>query len=120
MHHRAQSILGGSEALRESAASAFRAYVRAYAAQPAALKSVFYVKKLHLGRLAHSFGLKERPTVLGHSASKAALALKSSWALIQEKSFYIVKMALFGTFKSSVLLKRRMFSGEFVLAQHKP
>lgn len=85
MHHRAQSILGGSEALRESAASAFRAYVRAYAAQPAALKSVFYVKKLHLGRLAHSFGLKERPTVLGHSASKAAL---------KKRKYYEAKKAM--------------------------
>ena len=85
MHHRAQSILGSSDILRDSAADAFRAYVRAYAAQPAALKSIFYVKKLHLGQLAHSFGLKERPTVLGHSASKAAL---------KKRKYYEAKKAM--------------------------
>ena len=62
-----------------------RGDVRAYAAQPAALKSIFFVKKLHLGQLAHSFGLKERPTVLGHSASKAAL---------KKRKYYEAKKAM--------------------------
>jgi len=58
---------------RDLAADAFRAYVRAYGAAPAQLKAIFHVRKLHLGQVASSFGLKERPTTLGKSASKAAM-----------------------------------------------
>ena len=35
-----------------------RSYTRAYATHPSSVKEVFHVKRLHLGHVAHSFGLK--------------------------------------------------------------
>eukprot|EP01025_Chloroclados_australasicus_P000997 TRINITY_DN10319_c0_g1_i1.p2 TRINITY_DN10319_c0_g1~~TRINITY_DN10319_c0_g1_i1.p2 ORF type:complete len:396 (+),score=43.53 TRINITY_DN10319_c0_g1_i1:124-1188(+) len=53
------------------AADSFRSYLRAYAHHARAVRHIFNVKQLHLGHIAHSFALKEKPVALGSSASKA-------------------------------------------------
>lgn len=54
------------------ASDAFRSYVRAYATHSGELKSIFHIKSLHLGHVAHSFALTERPALVGRSATKDA------------------------------------------------
>lgn len=48
----------GDADLRQMASTAFRAFVRAYAAHPASVKDIFHIKKLHLGHVADSFALR--------------------------------------------------------------
>jgi ATP-dependent RNA helicase DDX31/DBP7 len=48
-----------------------RSFVRAYTTHPSTLKHVFYVKGLHLGHLAASFGLREAPSKIGAAGSAA-------------------------------------------------
>ncbi|KAL7593753.1 hypothetical protein Lser_V15G32791 [Lactuca serriola] len=50
--------------------NAFCSWVRAYSAHRGELKSIFMVKKLHLGHVARSFGLKEQPSLVGRSVQK--------------------------------------------------
>jgi ATP-dependent RNA helicase DDX31/DBP7 len=52
------------------AVDAFRSYVRAYAAHRGELKSIFQVRKLHLGHVAKSFGLRDAPSLFGKSLNK--------------------------------------------------
>lgn len=53
-----------SRELQELAAAGFQSYIRAYAAVPSALRDVFHYRKLHLGHVAHSFGLRKKPSNL--------------------------------------------------------
>lgn len=53
--------------LKKLAKEAFRSWVRAYTAHRGDLKRIFVVKKLHLGHVARSFGLKEQPSLVGKS-----------------------------------------------------
>lgn len=69
--YRASQFVGQDEALKRLAADAFRSYVRAYSAHPASVRTIFHVKKLHLGHTAGSFGLKETPSLLGRRAGMA-------------------------------------------------
>jgi hypothetical protein len=48
-----------------------RSYLRAYASVPSAVKSIFAMRRLHTGHVAHSFGLADTPTTLGSSGSAA-------------------------------------------------
>eukprot|EP00873_Tetraselmis_striata_P001678 jgi/Tetstr1/421942/TSEL_012841.t1 len=56
---------------KEMAQCAFRTFVRAYSTHPRDLKPIFHPKRLHLGHLAQSFNLRDTPTMMGQSASKA-------------------------------------------------
>lgn len=47
-----------------------RSFVRAYSTHPASVKSIFHVKKLHIGHVAHSFALADPPTMVGQSGSR--------------------------------------------------
>jgi len=47
--------------LHEMARLSFLSGIRAYAAYPKSMKSIFHPKKLHLGHVAKSFGLREPP-----------------------------------------------------------
>ena len=51
--------------LRAVAEAGFRGAVRAYATYPASLKPYFHIKKMHLGHVAHAWGLKDAPSVFG-------------------------------------------------------
>ena len=54
---------------------AYQSFVRAYATYPTALKSIFHMKKLHLGHLAKSFGLQDSPGHIGQIIHNTAGAL---------------------------------------------
>ncbi|KAI3701371.1 hypothetical protein L6452_26388 [Arctium lappa] len=54
--------------------NAFCSWVRAYSAHRGDLKSIFMVKKLHLGHVAKSFALKEQPSLVGRSVQKKHMA----------------------------------------------
>ncbi|KAK0593209.1 hypothetical protein LWI29_032943 [Acer saccharum] len=53
--------------MKNLAKDAFCSWVRAYTAHRGELKGIFMVKKLHLGHVAKSFALKERPSLVGRS-----------------------------------------------------
>ena len=44
--------------LHSKASNAFRSFVRAYSTHCKSMKAFFHVKQLHLGHVAHSFGLR--------------------------------------------------------------
>lgn len=48
--------------LNTLAKASYIAFVRAYAAYPKTLKGIFHPRRLHLGEVAHSFGLTETPS----------------------------------------------------------
>lgn len=62
--------LQGDKQMQKRARDAFQSYVGAYATHASHLKSIFHVRKLHLGHVAHSFALKAQPTSLGKSQGK--------------------------------------------------
>lgn len=64
------NTVGADGILFVLAEDAFRAYVRAYATHSVETKQWFAIKKLHLGHVADSFGLKERPKLLAKSGTK--------------------------------------------------
>lgn len=56
---------------KEMATKAFISHTRAYTTHLAAERDCFNMKKLHLGHLAKSFGLRETPKALASQGSKA-------------------------------------------------
>lgn len=66
--------VAGDRGLKAAAEAAFRSSVRAYATHAAELKTFFSVRTLHLGHVAHSFGLQETPTMVGKGVSKGEAA----------------------------------------------
>ena len=73
-----ESVVEADPNCKSLASDAFRSFTKAYAATPSALKGIFHLKRLHLGKVASSFGLKEKPKHLGKSASKLAMK-KRKW-----------------------------------------
>uniref|UniRef100_A0A1J3ISY1 ATP-dependent RNA helicase n=1 Tax=Noccaea caerulescens TaxID=107243 RepID=A0A1J3ISY1_NOCCA len=66
----------GEPKMKELAKNAFVSWVRGYAAHKGELKSIFVVKKLHLGHVAKSFALKEQPSLVGKSHHKEKMKRK--------------------------------------------
>jgi len=62
-----EGFVAGEDATKKLARDAFCSWVRAYTAHRGELKKIFMVKKLHLGHVARSFGLKEQPSLVGRS-----------------------------------------------------
>ncbi|KAF0924130.1 hypothetical protein E2562_008447 [Oryza meyeriana var. granulata] len=62
-----ESFVASEDAMKKLARDAFCSWVRAYTAHRGELKKIFMVKKLHLGHVARSFGLKEQPSLVGRS-----------------------------------------------------
>jgi ATP-dependent RNA helicase DDX31/DBP7 len=62
-------IVSDSEAIHQLAADAYRSFLRAYARYPSAIKTIFNVKVLHIGHVADSFGLREKPSMIGKSTT---------------------------------------------------
>lgn len=71
---------------KEMAQCAFRTFVRAYSTHPRELKPVFHPKRLHLGHLAQSFNLRDTPTMMGQSASKAEKVRRQKDAQVAAKN----------------------------------
>lgn len=65
-----ESFIMAEGSMKQLAKDAFCSFVRAYAAHRGDLKRIFQVKKLHLGHVAKSFGLKEQPSLVGRSFNK--------------------------------------------------
>ena len=55
---------------KEVASKGYSSHIRAYTTHIAAEKAIFNVKFIHLGHLAKSFGLRERPKTMGIQTSK--------------------------------------------------
>lgn len=53
----------------ELARKAYVSFIRSYSTYPSELKSTFYVKNLHLGHVAKSFGLREAPSEINSNGS---------------------------------------------------
>lgn len=62
-----ESFVIAEPQMKKLAKDAFCSWVRAYTAHRGELKSIFMVKKLHLGHVARSFALKEQPSLVGQS-----------------------------------------------------
>lgn len=62
--------------MKNLAKNAFVSWVRGYAAHKGELKSIFVVKKLHLGHVAKSFALREQPSLVGKSHQKETMKRK--------------------------------------------
>lgn len=62
-----ESCISSKPKMEELAKRAFCSWVRAYTAHRGELKRIFMVKKLHLGHVAKSFGLKQIPSLVGKS-----------------------------------------------------
>ncbi|KXS11630.1 DEAD-domain-containing protein [Gonapodya prolifera JEL478] len=56
--------------------SAYTAHLRAYSTHPAAQRSIFHLRKLHLGHVAKSFGLRDSPGDISIGGSKAQSATR--------------------------------------------
>ncbi|CAL9774120.1 unnamed protein product [Musa acuminata subsp. burmannicoides] len=62
-----ETFISTESKLKKLANDAFCSWVRAYTAHRGELKRIFMVKKLHLGHVARSFGLKDQPSLVGRS-----------------------------------------------------
>ncbi|KAK3135516.1 hypothetical protein QOZ80_5BG0419890 [Eleusine coracana subsp. coracana] len=62
-----EGFVAAEAEMKKLARDAFCSWVRAYTAHRGELKKIFMVKKLHLGHVARSFGLKEQPSLVGRS-----------------------------------------------------
>jgi len=71
MLHRLTEAVANEPDSKSLSQAAFRTFVRAYSTHPRELKPIFHPKRLHLGHLAHGFCLRDTPTMMGQSASKA-------------------------------------------------
>eukprot|EP00262_Sarcandra_glabra_P002828 TRINITY_DN13208_c0_g1_i2.p1 TRINITY_DN13208_c0_g1~~TRINITY_DN13208_c0_g1_i2.p1 ORF type:complete len:587 (+),score=88.46 TRINITY_DN13208_c0_g1_i2:222-1982(+) len=67
LHRALESFISAEPKMKTLAKDAFCSWVRAYTAHRGELKRIFMVKKLHLGHVAKSFGLKEQPSLVGRS-----------------------------------------------------
>ncbi|KAG0473652.1 hypothetical protein HPP92_015509 [Vanilla planifolia] len=65
-----ESFILAKPNLKQLAKNAFCSWIRAYAAHKGELKRLFMVRKLHLGHVARSFGLKEQPSLVSRSLQK--------------------------------------------------
>lgn len=71
--------------MKNLAKNAFSSWVRAYTAHRGELKRIFVVKKLHLGHVAKSFGLKEQPSLVNKSLQKQSKKRKRDQIQKQKK-----------------------------------
>ncbi|KAJ3340139.1 ATP-dependent RNA helicase dbp7 [Gonapodya sp. JEL0774] len=58
--------------MQSIARAAYTAHLRAYSTHPAVQRSIFHLRKLHLGHVAKSFGLRDTPTVAGVNSKDAS------------------------------------------------
>jgi len=66
-----ETLVSSDAELHELARLSFLSSVRAYGSYPRSMKHIFHPKKLHLGYVAKSFGLKEPPKRLANAKKKA-------------------------------------------------
>lgn len=76
------------------AIKAFTSHIRAYATHISEEKPFFNIKFLHLGHLAKSFGLRERPKGIGAQHSKDRDSVKKPKENSKNKMFRLARMAV--------------------------
>lgn len=76
------------------AIKAFTSHIRAYATHISDEKAFFNIKFLHLGHLAKSFGLRERPKGIGAQNSKDRDSAKKPKENPKNKMFRMARMAV--------------------------
>jgi len=84
-----ETLVSSDAELHELARLSFLSSVRAYGSYPRSMKHIFHPKKLHLGYVAKSFGLKEPPKRLANSKKKK----EGSWKRTEKKSTKASKQA---------------------------
>lgn len=77
---------------------AFMSHIRAYATHSSSERHIFHVKKLHLGHIAKSFGLREAPSLTAKNDVKSQVKLKRVNADEQRKT------------TQDAMMKRKAFS----------
>lgn len=65
-----ESFVFAEPSIKKLGQKAFCSWIRAYSAHRGELKSIFMVKKLHLGHVARSFALKDQPSFVVKSVQK--------------------------------------------------
>ncbi|CAI1552450.1 hypothetical protein SEUBUCD646_0K02440 [Saccharomyces eubayanus] len=83
----------GDSTFKNLAVKGFISHVRAYATHISQEKKFFNVKFLHLGHLAKSFGLRERPKAMGLQSSKDGETDKPTKENSKNKMFRMARMA---------------------------
>lgn len=58
----AQTVREDKEGLSKISLFAYQSYLRAYSGYPKAVRNFFHQDELHLGHIAHSFGVDEKPS----------------------------------------------------------
>jgi len=71
-------ITGSSDRLKGVARDAYRSHIRAYRAYPKSMREIFSYANLHTGHVADSFGLNEKPSLIGRSHTKEELKRKKA------------------------------------------
>lgn len=80
-----ESFITMEQKMKNLAKNAFSSWVRAYTAHRGELKRIFVVKKLHLGHVTKSFGLKEQPSLVNKSLQKQSKKRKRDQIQKQKK-----------------------------------
>jgi ATP-dependent RNA helicase DDX31/DBP7 len=83
-----ESIVSKKDALKSSACSGFRAYCRAYATHARDVRNYFHVRNLHLGHVARSFGITDKPAEIAdllQASSKQSRGEKAVTASVLSK-----------------------------------
>ncbi|GES86699.1 DEAD-domain-containing protein [Rhizophagus clarus] len=93
------------------AQKAYSSYIRAYATHTSTEKHIFHVKKLHLGHIAKSFGLREAPSNINNIISskldnkgdhKKEKILNKDQKSIKKRNFEIMNEFSIGNYKSMI------------------
>eukprot|EP00039_Didymoeca_costata_P018016 m.331797 g.331797 ORF g.331797 m.331797 type:complete len:728 (+) comp16795_c0_seq1:223-2406(+) len=97
------------EDLHSAAVTAFKSFVRAYATYPHEYKHIFHVKKLHLGHLAKSFGMREPPSNLANDTTtvKQLKSKKRKAAVELQKKTRARQKALANEFSDGLSTSKR-------------
>ncbi|CAG5088024.1 Oidioi.mRNA.OKI2018_I69.PAR.g11706.t1.cds [Oikopleura dioica] len=81
-----EEYISQNDSLRELAIEGYCSFIRSYAAYPSELKPIFHIKKLHLGHIAKSFGIRDKPTdfLTGRDDLKWAQKREDAGAVIDQ------------------------------------
>ncbi|KAJ8038619.1 putative ATP-dependent RNA helicase DDX31 [Holothuria leucospilota] len=84
------------------AKKAYLSFIRAYATYPSSLKHIFHIKKLHLGHVAKSFGLREAPSKFKNKGTKLSASQKHNLQNQQSRKSKPVKKGAMSEFGSGL------------------
>ena len=94
-----ERVVAGDSSLKEQAGHAFHTSVRAYACHSKETKSIFNVRRLHLGHVAKSYALRDPPSKI-MSESREAKKLKKQQKHIDKEAQRKAKQGINSEFSS--------------------